>query len=551
MPPGPRSRAAQARTPFLDFPMSPQTDLIPVIGYIRVSLAREEMISPEIQRASITACAARTGRRIVDWIVDLDKTGRDFRRKVMRAIERIEAGEAREITIHRYDRWGRNAVESLANVRRVELVGGQVVSATEPVDVETAIGRYNRTNAFAIAEMQSDLISDNWKSVLAHRVDTGLTPSGSPRFGYIRLGKVPDPFQEARNRYRADPDDPLGERYEPDYASGLADVLIAMYDRWLKPGGSFRAVRDWLNARGVPNARGGSWSDVTVRNVLDSGFAAGLLRIHDPDCRCRKPSSCRRRVYVEGAHEAILDAETWERYRKERAARMTVPPRAQSSPYPLTGLILCGHCDHPMKIQGGGRPYQRGYAYRCARWHHYRDCDGPFPRRALVEGEVVERLATWAGDIEERAAVMTARRRAVVSAETERARLSQAITDVDAALKRLMKRKALDGDRMPDAVYEELRDELLADRARYEEQLANAAEQSEMNIADAAPVMVELVGGWDLIPGPTRREMLGKLIRHVRVSRDPGGPRGAVRVVVTPVWEPCDCRHCTKTTDNA
>ncbi|WP_433465746.1 recombinase family protein [Spirillospora sp. CA-128828] len=521
-------------------------DLIPVIGYIRVSLAREEMISPGIQRAAITAWAARTGRRIVGWVEDLDNSGRNFRRKVMQAIERIEAREAREIGVYRYDRWGRNAVESLANVKRVEMVGGQLQSATEPFDVETTIGKYSRTNAFAIAEMQSDLISENWKAALENRVGRGLTTSGSARFGYVRRGRVPDPFTSEQyiRRYRRDPDDDAGERYEPDYASGLGDVHVAMYDRWLDDHRSFMEVAEWLNSRGIKNTRGSTWSDVTVRNVMDSGFAAGLLRIHDPECPCRKPSSCVRRVYVEGAHEAILDAETWERYRKERAARAKIPPRTKASPYPLSGHILCGHCDGSMKIQGGGHPYRAGYAYRCSRWHHYRDCDGPFPRRLVVEREVLAQLAEWAGDVEQRAAVKAARRRAATNAETDRQRLSAQLAETDAALRRLMKRKALDGDKMPDAVYEETRDELLAERERIEKDLGSVEVLAEVNLADAAPLMVELVDGWDIIPGAKRREMLGRLIRHVKVSRVEDGKRGEIRVDVAPVWEPCGCRRC-------
>ncbi|GAA2298580.1 hypothetical protein GCM10010402_66510 [Actinomadura luteofluorescens] len=520
--------------------------LIPVIGYIRVSLAREEMISPGIQRAAITAWAARTGRRIVDWVEDLDNSGRNFRRRVMQAIERIEAREAREIGVYRYDRWGRNAVESLANVKRVEMVGGQLQSATEPFDVETTIGKYSRTNAFAIAEMQSDIIAENWRAALANRVDRGLTTSGSACFGYVRRGRIPDPFasQEHSPRYRRDPDDNGGERYEPDYASGLADVHVAMYDRWLDDQRGFNEIAQWLNTRGICNTRGARWSDTTVRNVMDSGFAAGLLRLHDPECKCGKPSSCVRRIYVEGAHEAILDPETWERYRKERAARTRIPPRVKVSPYPLSGHILCGHCDNPMKIQGGGHPSRAGYGYRCSRWHHYRDCDGPFPRRLLVEAEVLKRISEWAGDVEQRAAVKAARRLVVNNAEADRQRLSARLAEADAALKRLMKRKAIDGDKMPNAVYEEARDELLAERGRIERDLGNVEQSAEVNIADVAPLMVELVDGWDVIPGPKRREMLGQLIRHVKVSRDPDGPRGAVRVDVAPVWEPCNCRRC-------
>lgn len=520
---------------------------IPVIGYIRVSMAREEMISPEIQRAAITNWARRNGRKVVDWISDPDKSGRNFRRKVMGGIERIERREAREIAVYRYDRWGRNAVESLANCRRVELAGGQVQSATEALDPETAIGKYSRTNAFAIAEMQSDQISENWKAAQANRVERGLTTNGSPRFGYIRLGRMRNPADPIR--YVRDPADPDGERYMPDYDGGMADIHIEMYDRYIDGKKSFMKIAEWLNLRGIKNVRGGIWSDVTVKNVLDSGFAAGYIQKHDPDCRCGKPSRCKRRIHVQGAHDPIIEEGTWERYKKARQERSRQPARARSPKYPLTGLILCGHCCYPMKAQSGGSPSRPGYSYRCGRWHHYRDCNGPFPMRAHVEDQVLAELRTWADDIDERRAITTARRASRVAAEADGERLSRSLLENDAALKRLARQQALDGDRMPAGVYEELRDELLETRERIEAELAQTKVVVTANREDHLPITADLVAKWDVLPPATRREMLGKLLRHVKVFRNPEGPP---RVEAKPVWEDCSCKACErKTTDAA
>lgn len=518
--------------------MTVPAGLIPVIGSIRVSMAREEMISPDIQRASIGSAARRAGRTVVRWIVDPDATGRNFKRNVMDGIRGVEQGEAQEIWVYRYDRWGRNAVESLANCRRVELAGGQVVSATEPVDVETAIGRYSRTNAFAIAEMQSDQISENWKAAIANRVDRQLTTNGSKRFGYVRHGRIP---ADQPHRYRRDPNDAGGERYEPDYAGGTADDHVEMYDQYIG-GKSFGKVRDWLNARGIRNTRGGAWSDVTVKNVLDSGFGAGLLRLHDPECKCRKATSCTRRIYVEGAHPAIIDADTWAAYLKTRASRAARPRAGQYASYPLTGLIKCGHCGSSMGVQSAVDT--AGYAYRCKRWHHYRDCPAAFPQRLYVEGEVRAELARWAEDIDERAAITATRNTARVTAEVDRDRLSRALADADKALTRLAVQKAKD-EEMPASVYEAARAELLEDRALIERDLAATAEVAETSKEDYLPIAVGVLAEWETLPPERIRDMLAELIRHVEVFRaDPAAPR----VVVTPVWVACspDCKSCKK-----
>lgn len=513
---------------------------ISAIGYIRVSLAREEMISPEIQRAAITNWARNNNRRIVDWIEDLDETGRNFKRKIMGGIERIEKRDAREIAAYRYDRWGRNARESLANCHRVELVGGQLRSATEPFDVETAVGKYSRTNAFAIAEMQSDIIGDNWRDAQAARVNRGLTQNGSPRFGYVRLGRVRNPADPIR--YMRDLADPDGERYEPDYTGGMADIHIEMYGEYIG-GKGFQIIAQWLNLRGIRNTRGNPWSDVTVKNVLDSGFAAGYIQKHDPECPCKKPSGCKRRVHVEGAHDPIIKEEEWQRYLKARKERHKMPPRARYPRYPLSGVILCGHCDHSMKIQSGGSPPQRGYAYRCSRWHHYRDCRGVFPQRLEVEAEVLKTLGTWAVDIDERSAITTARKAARVAADADADRLGRALVENDAALKRLAKQRALDGDRMPDGVYEETRDELLETRGQIEAELVRTKEVVTVNRGEYIPIVRGLLDEWDILSAGERREMLAKLLRHVKVFRNPGG---RPRVETKPVWESCSCAACDR-----
>lgn len=519
-------------------------DLIPVIGYIRVSLAREEMISPEIQKAAITSWAARNGRRIVAWVPDLDKSGRNFKRRVMEAIEHVESGRAVEIAVYRYDRWGRNAVESLANVKRVEMVGGQVQSATEPFDVETAIGKYSRTNAFAIAEMQSDLIAENWRAAHAARVDRGLTSSGTPRFGYIRKGRIPDEVAEMPHRHRRDPNDPV-ERYEPDYAGGAADALVEMYDRYIA-GSGYSVIASWANGQGYTTTRGRPWSAATVRRVLDSGFGAGLLRVHDPECPCRDPSRCNRKVFVRGAHEPVVDMDTWEQYLAARRDRTRMPPRSRDPRYPLTGLVVCGHCGKVMNAHTGNGI--AGYRFICATYKTARLCRPISPLRSRLEDAVLDRLREFADEVErerdEAARGVVVRMRPPSTAQ-QRKRLEQALAEVDAALRRLAIQRATD-EHMPIEIYEAARDELLDRRGQHERALAELGEPDDtLDPEQAAPIAHKLVADWEILPVARRREMLRTLVRHVVVYKPAGYGRPQVDVRLR--WEECTCVRCSAT----
>ena len=116
-------------------PRSPEpraeAEPLKVAVYIRVSTAREEMISPEIQQATITSFIERqaraTGRA---WHVagreqDLDASGRNFARAgVKRLIAGVEAGEWERIVVYNFSRFGRNLTQALLHIAQVEAAGG-------------------------------------------------------------------------------------------------------------------------------------------------------------------------------------------------------------------------------------------------------------------------------------------------------------------------------------------------------------------------------------------------------------------------------------------
>lgn len=501
-----------------------------MIGYARVSMGREETISVEIQEAALTRWARENGRRIVYWVTDPDNSGRNFLRKVTQAIKGISDGDASEIGIWRYDRWGRNTAESLTNIKLVERAGGRLISVTEPFDPRTGVGKYGRTNALAIAELQSDNISDGWKAAHASRVNRRLPASGTPRFGYVRRGRVRDPVRA--HVYHPDVDDPAGERYEPDPETG--PVLKDMYERYAHHGEGPRSVARWLNTEGILTTRGCRWSHASVMQVLSSGFGAGLLRIHNPACGCGGwTDTCPDAVYCPGCQDPVISTETWEAFLARKKARSADPAGAREPAYFLTGLLRCGTCGY--RLTSTCNYGVRGWGYRCPRRGEMGDCaTGVFVRRTVAEDAALEWLSTIVADIEEQAAVEAKRVKTARRAGSQRARLEAREAALLRKLARMVTQQAAD-ESTPAEVYQQARAGVVADLEDVRARLRDATQAQAASSAEYLPVVVGLIEEWPTFPVARRRELLGHVIAEIRVHHT--GFRKPARIQIVPTWE--------------
>ena len=504
--------------------------LIPMIGYARVSYVggREEILSPKIQQDEGGRWAPPHGYRIVRWIIDLDETGRNFDRDVALAIGAVVSEEVAAIGVYNYARWGRDTRDCLNNLKRVTDAGGDVISWTEPFDSETAIGIFGRTMAFAVAELQSRQIGEGWQRAHANRVGRGLPPDGGARFGYVRLGRIPD--ETRKNAYRRDPDDPLGERYVPDPVTG--PLLAGLYARDVAGEGR-RALVWWLNSHGILTASGGHWTRDSLNQVLASGFGAGLLRVHDPACR-RKPErgkpKCPRTVYVPGAHEPVIRPEAWDAFLARQEARRDTPVRLRDPVHPYSGLLACGSTGHRLTVSPDGG----GVAYRCPRRAEGRDCEGAYVRETAVEEAVLGWLSGWARDIEAAAAAEAARLRATARAQVTGDALARQEAALEKQLARLMRRWAADEHAEPRA-YEIARKGIEEDLEAVRGRMRDAQRARAANAGAYQPVVTGLIGGWPTFPPARRRELLGHLIARIEVHRT--GARKPPRLEIVPVWE--------------
>lgn len=500
------------------------------LGIIRVSKignrAEADLHSPEIQRHSIEEHAARSGIDMVEWVEALDESGSQERSKwwprLDAAIERIEQGHIDVIVVWKFNRAGRHPLKREMALHRVKQAGGRIESATEPTDATTPVGTLTRGMIGQVDDFYAALIGESWKNAQAARIRRGLPATGRPRFGYAY--------------------DTEQKLHVPDPVTG--QLLSEMYTRFTT-GESVYTLIAWLNTTDVRPVDGygvrtskSLWSDRTIRRILDSGFAAGLLHVHDPECQRRHGNGqCPNRIHVPGAHEPLIDQDLWEEYLTQRAARR-ITRTTERSTYLLSGLLRCtvalpdGEiCGAPM---GGSLSGHNGRArYVCNRSRAFRAHSGGAIVATKVEPVVMEWLHQLADGLEPAIASEQA-----VSADraVDMGRLER---QVEAAKEKLVSatRLRLEGE-IPDVAWPTL-------RAEIEEQLrALEARHAALQAAARRPmpeqIAADALADWTAMPIEHRRGTLRQLIKVVQVET---GPTPTVRVV--PSWEDAEDQRST------
>ncbi|WP_405674796.1 recombinase family protein [Streptomyces sp. NBC_01511] len=509
--------------------------LVPVIGYVRVSTWREEMISIEIQKSVITDTAARRGRYVERWIEDPDATGRNFKRKIMIGIELVEAenNPLSEIWVWKFSRFGRSRHGVAINLARIENVGGELISATEDIDSRTAVGRFTRGMLLEVAAFESDRAGEQWKETHELRRTMGLPAQGGKRFGYQWFPRrLPDgqggwTLQE--------------ERYE--VIAEQAEVSLEGFQRYMRGLIGFGKVAVWWNDLGFFNTRGAPWQDQTVKWYMDSGFAAGLLVVHKTDVRCKNPRSCQRpehRTFRPAEHEAITTGDEWDNYQDVREERRSTASRSIDPVYPLAGMTKCGPCRRDGRISAAsiheckGEP---GYGYRCgARARHHIQHEPVYIRRRIVEAEVFRWLREVCALVDDLVAgrIVIPEPQREPGEAAKRKRLVKEVSKLSAALDRATEGNVM--GRIPDDTYARTRDRIASQQQEKEAELARLGPEKPETLPgprDHHEKVIGLLGEWDTISVASKRLTLSTIIRRVEIW-----PNDVVTIV--PVWAPAD-----------
>lgn len=268
----------------------------------------EDFHSPLLQLGAIRQRIA--GMLEVAVIEDIDRTGRDFAREGIDKLRELAEDKAFDVlAVLDVSRLGRNVKESLTFLDWLADRGITIISASEQIDTSTPAGRLMLTNMLSIAQYRSDEIGAHWTRLIDKRAQSGL--HHVPPAGYHRVDRqmVPHPT--------------LGPVWAEVFKMYARDERVRDICRYIHAM-TGRPTR-------APNLKR------NLRNPVYAGFAT----LHGE--------------ILPGAHDALVDQETWRLVQDRLAREEGEPPRLKGNEWSMSGLIVCardGADLHPVQSQG-------------------------------------------------------------------------------------------------------------------------------------------------------------------------------------------------------
>lgn len=321
---------------------TPVPSQLRAVGYVRISVDRDEQTSTETQERSIRAFCESQGWPLVELVVERGrsayKNSRGSRPGFHKAVHLVEAGAANVFVAWKLDRVSRNARDLLNFVHDLEDHAGYFACAGDAaINTTSGTGKVLLPILGAIAEMESDIKADRTSEWHEDRRLKLAPPVGPCPYGYDR---------DERNRLTINPT-------EAGVIREVASALLA--------GDSLRDVTRRLNEAGVrtkstPAKPGGlPFERRTVKLALIKPVVAGLCELDDG-------------VFVQSDQwECILDREMWEELRS-----LLLDPARRSGPgnarrWLLSGIARCGREDCVTDQPMFAKPHRSGGTrYTCA-----------------------------------------------------------------------------------------------------------------------------------------------------------------------------------------
>lgn len=228
-----------------------------IVGYARLSKAAEESTSIARQREVIEKVVAQRGDTLVgifeDDAVSASKA-RLERPGLKKALASIEEHGSAALMVWRLDRLARSVIDFMHIVES----GVEVISATEPIDTTTPMGRAMAQVLQVFAELESRTTGLRAASSYAYLRQNGRWTGGQAPYGYRAV------------------DHPDGAGKALDIEPAEADVIRRVADEVLEGSTVHRAVTA-LNDEGIKPRRAAHWTPRVMQRILLSPSTLGRV----------------------------------------------------------------------------------------------------------------------------------------------------------------------------------------------------------------------------------------------------------------------------------
>lgn len=450
--------------------------------------------APERQAASCQSFCESKGWTVVGVFEDrnISAYGRTRRDAYENLLAEVRAGRVEKVVVWKLDRLTREGIRGVGKLLDIlDSTGASLVSAVEGFD--TAEGGHSElllSVLASVARQESHNTSVRVRAANADSARKGRPHAGGARcFGYG--------LRSADGSFEVRPDGLLrgGTDVVPDEAASLREAR----DRLLA-GESLRAIAIALNDKGVRTTRGNHWSGPTVRQALLADRLSGIRVMGGTEY----PLADWSPIFTREEHvelKALL----------HDPSRLS---RKLGRRYLLTGQILCGLCESPLKFmpfhgrRGGVFP-----RYACVRQPGRPHCGHLAASMRGVDEHVTRLLLAAALDAEADSNPATG--------NTED--LTMALDRMGVLRKELLERRFVDA-----AISDE---EFLSARAAQDERVADLERKLAAAGRSSPPALPrtypEMLAWWEKADIAARREVVELFIDAVIIY--PAARRGGNR----------------------
>jgi len=308
----------------------------------------ETFHSPEMQEGGIRSWAKHNGVRIGRVFDETDSVsgGTTEREGLQGAMARALDGTTDGIVVLAVDRFARNMVEGVGEIKRLTDAGASFVAVEHGIDTGTTNAQAASMSnlmlgfMFLIAQWQREMLAEKWEGVRERHINRGVgtqTPYGYRKNAHHVLVIEPD---EARH-------------------------VVTMFERRAR-GESWSHIARAITVDGARTINGNAWTPQRVRDAVHRRVYLGEI-------------SSGADIINTAAHEAIVTPALWHAAHA-RTGRGTEARGKASDSGLLTGLVRCATCGGTMKLtkpSAGGAARGTRQRYACRRTYGWGVCDAP------------------------------------------------------------------------------------------------------------------------------------------------------------------------------
>ena len=302
-----------------------------VAAYARVSVATERLMHSIASQISYYSDLIQKNP---DWVyagvyADYAITGTEtaHRNEFQRMLADAEAGRLDIILTKSISRFARNTVDLLETVRRLKEIGVEVRCEEQNISTFSGDGELMLSILASFAQEEVRSISENCKWGVRKRFQNGTIGRTNKHLFGLR-------YNDKTRQYEIIPEE--------------AEIIRLMFKRYLEQI-PLRKICDEINGMGHRGTMGGLFQESSLRSLLHNEVYAGDLLfqkafVTDPITKKKvKNRGELPQYYMENAHEAIIDRETWALVQKEHERRNAAMPPLHC----FTGKIRCAKCGMP------------------------------------------------------------------------------------------------------------------------------------------------------------------------------------------------------------